>query len=110
MALLEDRGGVIWVGTFTAGLNKYTGNKNKFRHFKHNPGNGNSITGGLVYSMQEDQDGNLWVGTTDGLNKVDRNGKVTIFKNIPGNKTSLSSNMVTGIREDKHGDIWITTQ
>jgi ligand-binding sensor domain-containing protein len=86
MTMLEDRGGVIWIGTLAGGLNKYTGNKNKFRQFKNIPGDNNSITPGLIYAIHEDRTGNLWVGTTDGLNKIDRSGKVTRYLSIKGNK------------------------
>jgi len=110
LTILEDRGGVIWIGTLAGGLNKYTGNKNKFRHFKHIPDDKNSITPGLIYAIHEDRAGNLWVGTTDGLNKIDRNGKVTRYTSTRNDKKTLSYNRVTGIGEDKNGDLWITTQ
>jgi len=44
-----------------------------FIQYKHNPDNLNSLSDNVILSIDEDAEGELWIGTTRGLNKYDRN-------------------------------------
>jgi signal transduction histidine kinase len=57
-----------------------------------------------------DNDGDLWVGTQNGLNyqKKGTNHFVHYFSN-PKNKNSLTFNSISNIHQDKNGTIWIGT-
>ena len=78
-AMLKDSRGFLWFGT-QDGLNRYDGHR--FRTFLPaslplRPGepaqeqNG-SIRGVSILGIVEDPDGNLWIGTEEGLNRYDR--------------------------------------
>ncbi|NIM10947.1 MAG: response regulator [Candidatus Aminicenantes bacterium] len=58
-----------------------------------------------VRSLCEDQTGNLWVGTEDGLNWL-QDGKFTVFTKGQG----LSSNRIKAIHEDRERNLWIGTE
>ena len=57
-----------------------------------------------------DSRNNMWVGTDDGVSKIDSNFHVKNYFNIPADKNSLSNNTIRDINEDRAGNIWIATQ
>ena len=108
--IYKDKSGLIWLGTWTSGVNKLITYK-KFKHFKHNPSNKNSLSGNGVTAICEDRDGIVWIGTElNGLNRFDmKSGNFTNYVNDPNNKYSLASDGVSDIKEDKDGNLWIVT-
>jgi len=95
----------LWVGTFDGGLdclNKRTG---IFKHYIHSD-TGNSLSNNSVNCIYEDRRHSLWIGTGDGLNRLDpATGHFTIWRTPQG----LPNNMVFGIVEDRNGMLWIST-
>jgi len=61
-----------------------------------------------VTCILRDQQGFMWFGTRDGLNRFD-GYDFDIYKNIPEDSLSLSSNFVTSVIQDRHGDLWVGT-
>ena len=59
-------------------------------------------------AIQQDQLGQIWIGTRDGLNKYD-GSKFTVYRNEIDNPHSLSNNDILAIEEDSDGFIWIGT-
>lgn len=59
-----------------------------------------------VTSFAQDQEGFIWIGTYDGLNRYDGQS-VKVFKNDPQDRTSLANNSVWALCADRDGDIWI---
>jgi ligand-binding sensor domain-containing protein/anti-sigma regulatory factor (Ser/Thr protein kinase) len=102
----------MWFAT-EDGLNKYDGYN--FTVYKNNPDihrGKNSISDNFIWTIFEDKEGILWIGTNSGgLCKFDRDIEIfTSYKNIPGNLNSLSLNNVRSIYEDKDGILWIGTE
>jgi sugar lactone lactonase YvrE len=58
LAVLQDRQGYLWLGT-SNGLQRYDGRQ--FLHYRHEPGNPNSLPADLVESLLEDPSGNIWI-------------------------------------------------
>ncbi len=124
--IYEDQAGVLWVGTATGGLNRLdravgravgradsqaegqgTG---QFTHYRHDPDDPQSLSSDGVISLFEDSEGVLWVGTSEGLNRFDRDaGTFTRYQNDPADPHSLSHNSVWVIHEDQNGALWIGT-
>ena len=60
-----------------------------------------SVPGEILYDVQEDKDGNLWISTYgNGLNFYDTHAKT--FLHI-----KMSSNLTEGIQPDEKGNIWM---
>jgi ligand-binding sensor domain-containing protein len=68
------------------------------------------LTGEYITSIFKDSQKNMWVGTNDGLSKIDSTLHVENYLNIPTDNNSLSSNNVRSINEDSSGNIWIATR
>lgn len=113
LGLFEDRKGNLWFGNNGAGLFRYDGkNLTNFTEEKglNNPdfsASGKPSLGTLarVYSINEDNNGNIWVGTVDaGVWKYD--GKdLTNYTT----KNGLTSNAVNTIYKDQNGELWFGT-
>lgn len=104
-----DKNGIIWIGTFNAGLERFDPLTETFTHFRHDPGNPSSLYNDTVSVVFSDKTGTLWVGT-NGLDKLDtKSNKFIHYRHQPFDKTSISSNTVRSIYEDRSGDLWIGT-
>ncbi len=116
-ALLEDRAGVLWAGTWGGGLNRYHRATDTFTALRHDPGDPTSLGHDIVRALHEDRAGTLWVGTDGGgLNRfdpdppADASGSFTRYLHQPDNPASLGSNSVRAIYEDRAGTLWVGTR
>ncbi|ANQ51341.1 helix-turn-helix domain-containing protein [Flammeovirga sp. MY04] len=64
----------------------------------------NGLSHGEVYSFLEDDFGNLWIGTIDGLNKYDGD-QITVYNTEDG----LPNNTIRSMVEDRYHRIWLGT-
>ncbi|PKO01312.1 MAG: hypothetical protein CVU42_00450 [Chloroflexi bacterium HGW-Chloroflexi-4] len=76
----------------------------RFEHLTND--DGLSQNAGLAFL--QDQQGFLWIGTQDGLDRYD-GYNVIEYKNDPDNINSLSNNAIISLYEDNEGLIWIGT-
>jgi ligand-binding sensor domain-containing protein/signal transduction histidine kinase/DNA-binding response OmpR family regulator len=95
--ILQDKTGFIWIGT-EDGLNKYDGYD--FTIYKHENNNRNSLGNSQVNALCEDPKENLWVGTSKGLNLLNRERESFSLK---------SNDFVTTLLYDSRGNLWIGT-
>ena len=118
-SIYEDSDKRLWIGT-GIGLNLYDRKIDEFISFKHDPENPNSISEDQVQScILEDRNGNLWIGTWDGLNKLMSSELKNVFVNpslvkfihYKNQQKSycLSDNRVISIFEDIKGNLWFGT-
>lgn len=110
--IFSDRNQRLWISTKSGNLYIYDRGKKVTDIFVNKPP-GNI---GLVYSMIQDRNGAIWLGTKgDGLFKAEptaKNGlkyKLTHFKSDKNNINSLSSDLIYAVLEDKKGRIWVAT-
>lgn len=61
-----------------------------------------------VLSLSQDFQGNIWMGTQDGLNKWDGYG-FTVYSADPNDNTALNDNMINALLCDQGGRLWIGT-
>lgn len=106
----EDNSGIIWFGTFAKGAGYINLNSKKFNHFNTDPENKYRLhSGNLVWSINEDSQSQLWIGTNDGIEIIDRAKDKHYFLKKQGNTNSLPGNMIREIYSDSEGIVWIGT-
>jgi ligand-binding sensor domain-containing protein/uncharacterized membrane-anchored protein YhcB (DUF1043 family) len=105
--ILEDRKGVIWIGTMGGGLIRWE--NGKFYIYQNNPLVRESIIGDDVKSGFMDKRGNLWFGTISGISKFDRSIKhFELYREFLVNGVAINNN-IYAIYEDRKQNIWIGT-
>jgi signal transduction histidine kinase/ligand-binding sensor domain-containing protein len=123
--ILQDSRGFLWFCT-QDGLNKYDGYS--FTVYKHDPEDANSLSDNWVWTIHEDNSGELWIGTLGGgldrlvpshaLSEVkgeaeglDKEPEQFIhYPSDPDDPHGLSDNEVLSILEDRAGSLWIGTR
>lgn len=100
--IYEDRSGAIWVGAGIAGLTRFAGgNPAKAELYDARQG----LPSGGPDNICEDRDGNLWVGTSQGL-AIFRGGKFTItLKFGPANPPKS----LLRVYPHSDGGLWLLT-
>ncbi len=104
----EEPNGDFWIGTQND-LIRMVKNSGITKHYTIDGYTNKSpnIQGYLVYG---DKEGNIWVGTSEGLNLFDKKTeKFIAFKHDPQNSNSISSDMVICLYEDSKTNLWIGT-
>jgi ligand-binding sensor domain-containing protein len=102
MAIHEDRAGNIWFGNWDGhrspmgGLYKLDQQTGKIKRYCHDSNNPNSLSNNAVRFIEEDNAGNLWLGTQlHGLNRFDpKTETFTRYLHDPRNPRSISSDLV----------------
>ena len=110
-AILEDRGGTIWIGTWGGGLGRLDDGAEEFSFYHSDSSDPSSLSNDTVVAIHEDQEGELWIGTFNGgLNRYDRETDSFVsYQADPKNPQSLSHNTVLSIHEDRQGVLWVAT-
>ncbi|WP_375558908.1 two-component regulator propeller domain-containing protein [Bernardetia sp. OM2101] len=65
-AIAKSKSGLLWIGTNKNGIFKVNTRTKQFKTFRHNPENPNSLPPAWVWSIENSDKNNLWVGTADG--------------------------------------------
>ncbi len=110
--LLVDNLGRLWVGTFGSGLyvsNIGTDQNNiTFKNYHFDQADSNSLCHDNVYNIYQDRDGNIWIGTKNGLNKyIPEKDKFIRYQHISGDTASLSHNNISALFQDSDGYLWV---
>lgn len=106
---LDDQD-ILWLGTYSNGINKANLRANPFQYYDHSPSNPNSITDNNVRALSEDKQGNFWIGTRDkGISIAGRDGKYRHLRHNP-HKNSISHDQIKSLFCDSAGYMWIGTK
>ncbi len=116
-SITEDEARNIWIGTKGEGVYKLTrkdnGSSFDILHYKNRADDKYSLSDDNVYSIFEDKNGNIWIGTYGGgLNLILREGddrKVLHYYNDLGNYPFVMGDRVRIIAGDRSGNICVGT-
>lgn len=96
---------LIGTGLHSQTLEKETFSNLRFKSFSTHEG----LSQSSVLSMTQDAQGFIWMGTKDGLNRLDGYNFKT-YKNELGNENSLSNNEIIFLSSDSLGNLFIGTR
>lgn len=99
-SVLEGSDKKIYVGTQRGGLYVIDENLKNMNYFPEVH----------VINLYEDSKMNIWISTrSDGLIRMERNGRFVQYKHDPYDKNSIADNYVRSVCEDNFGNYWIGT-
>ena len=105
--IYEDSKGNYWVGCFIdGGLVKIDPNKRTIENYRNKKEDKTSISSNNIRSIVEDKNGNLYIGTSYGLNKLNESNN-TFERYLE--KDGLSNNTVYGLLVDDNNNLWAST-
>jgi len=110
MVIMEDSTGNLWAGTEGGGITilKETGQgdlkiADNLQHADNVP---NTVSDNRIYSIHEDEQHFVWIGTGNGLDRFDPRSHQ--FRHFTVSANGLASATICGILEDKNGFIWVS--
>ena len=107
-ALYADTDGVIWIGYYGQGLDRFDTKTQEIVHWQHDPENPESLPSDFVTAVLRDQEGKIWIGHYNGISQLDEtSGIFTTYSHDPEDPNSLSHNTVRALYEDRQGTLWI---
>ena len=65
-------------------MNRFDRETGRFTHFKNNPLDKQSLSNNTAYSVFQDKNKTLWVGTSNGINRFDRKSGEMFFGGLNG--------------------------
>ncbi|HEX6861578.1 MAG TPA: two-component regulator propeller domain-containing protein, partial [Thermoanaerobaculia bacterium] len=110
-ALLRDRSGVVWVGTWGQGLARHDPATRAFRRLEHSPNRPDGLSHPAVVRALETRDGTIWAGTNgNGIDLFDRDLRlVGSHRPDPDDPGALSDGSITCLAEGPDGSVWVAS-
>jgi ligand-binding sensor domain-containing protein len=100
-SVYEDKNGTLWIGSnsgFTGDfLTEYDINTGKSTRYERIVGDSTSVVFGTIRAFAEDQDGNLWIGSSGALTKLNRTTKKARRYTHPQTPEEFRRNDITKI-------------
>lgn len=103
-SLYKDSRKRMWVAAFRRGMFKIENDT----YTRYSAGKEGELSNNDIRGFVEDNLGNIWVSTFDGLNKIDKQDKITSYKKdlLSG---GLKHSSIFALYKDSQGTIWIGT-
>ena len=100
--MVEDQEGNIWIGTLSKGVFVYDGTK-IIKTLSEKDG----LLSNLINQLNVDENNNIFIGTSRGLNKIDPNGAIHVYTEKSG-FTGIEAKENASYK-DKDGSLWFGT-
>ena len=108
---LEDRNGVLWLGTQGAGLLKFDREHKSAIRYRNRANDPESLADDRVIALTQDHEGNIWVGMHASEPNVFSTRKPS-FRPLMSeglNPKNMGEHLVNFIFEDRRGLLWVST-
>lgn len=94
--------GNLWIGTFNKGILVYDIVAKKTSHYyvQEKPG---AIPNNDIFAIYSDSNGNIWIGSSSGFYKFDKQKRNFIIQ------SKFNNFFVSDINEDRYGNLWVAT-
>lgn len=103
MSLEQTDEDSVWIGTMHSGLYRYTLSTGAVKHF----GVYQELLDDHVRTLRKSQDGGLWIGTDDGLNKWFPNQEKLVKYQTKSGQQNHFDSAITSITETPDGRVWL---
>ncbi|MBK9337530.1 MAG: response regulator [Lewinellaceae bacterium] len=109
VTLIEYPRGILWIGTEHQGLLRLDiSTKQVTNQYKSTPDDPDGLNYNVVYSLLEDRLHNLWIGTFNGISRINPDAqKFQLYQNGPG--LDNPKNYILRIHQDRTGKVWTNT-
>ena len=105
-AIVQDRQGFMWFGTWLGGLNRYDGYT--FKVYRHDDQEYRSLGCDSIWALYLDRAGVLWVGTNDGVDRYDRDTDSFVhYRHRADDPNGLPGYWARSFNEDESGTLWV---
>jgi len=110
-ALLVDRSGLAWAGTWGGGIAHHDPASRAFLKLRHSPANPLGPSHPAIVRALEAADGKLWLGTNgNGVDVLDAGGKLVAgFRPDAGRSDALADGAITCLAQGPDGSMWVAT-
>jgi ligand-binding sensor domain-containing protein/signal transduction histidine kinase len=109
VAVLLDRSGVLWTGSYESGLSRAVPGGPRFARYGRDLG-GRNPARHSVLSLAEGPDGTLWIGTITALfAREGPGGELRTFEVRPESPKGLPGPVVRALAFDAAGTLWVGT-
>jgi diguanylate cyclase (GGDEF)-like protein len=111
-AIIQDRTGILWIGSFTDGVSWLNLNSKGFKRFiPYDRDTENSKPNNFITSIASDENGYLWLGGGSGFSLFDpvTDNILRRFHVNSGQSGSLSEDFVYSLYQAPGGSLWIGT-
>ena len=110
-ALFLDNTGILWIGTYQGGLNKYDKSLTYFDTYQNNPQDFQSLSFNIVTSFAENPEGDIWIGTGGGALNLWKQATDSFIRFNPDPKQNSLSNwgVLCLYQGKKNNYLWIGT-
>lgn len=106
--VLQDQAGVMWIGTWTNGVNRSNPGERQFQRYQ--VGDHRGLSHNSVYSSFRDANDTLWLATDEGLNRLNAGAdRFKTYHHDPNDPTSLSHDLIFSVTTDAQGRLWVGT-
>ncbi|RRB04126.1 ligand-binding sensor domain-containing protein [Larkinella rosea] len=112
-ALFTDRSGNVWIAPpGQGGLFRLELATGQWVRFHANQLQSGSLSSNMIYSIFQDREGSIWVGTDNGLDKLSPvPEKFQTFQVVLNNgATRLPENSIRALCQDHTGTIWLSNE
>ncbi len=111
LTIKDDMKGKVYLGHESDGLSIVDIKKRITLNFRHNPTDKNSLPGNEIKSLFIDSNGNVWIGTNNGLSLFNPDTQTfSTFKHNPKNPNSLLANNIFDIRVTNDNRLWLCSE
>jgi len=101
----EDDIGDVWIGTYPSGVNVYDRSTSAIRVLRAGTALSEGLLGANVEAVEEDAEGNLWIGANGVTRYNPKDDSLTHYQNAVGSDSRIGSTSIINGMVDSDGEL-----